>query len=76
MWETKQKLTGTCERVTEPTLPLSAGEAEPKESATCCGKPMTPRFGQARDRQGQIVFGRLALLSLRPGHLLSKIDPL
>ena len=37
---------------------------------------MTPRFGQERDRQGQIVFGHLALLSLRPGHLLSKIDPL
>ena len=56
MWGTKAKLTGTCERVTEVTLAASAGEAEPEGSTTCCGKPMTPRFGQVRDRQGQVVF--------------------
>jgi hypothetical protein len=56
MWGTKQKLIGTCEKVTEPTLPPSAGEAEPKGNTTCCGNPMTPRSGQGRDRLGQVVF--------------------
>ena len=56
MWGTKAKLTGSCGRATDPTLPPPAGEAEPKGSTTCCGKPMTPRFGQARDRRGQVVF--------------------
>ena len=56
MWGAKAKLTRTCEKVTEPTLPASAGEAEPKGSTACCEKPMNPRFGQARDRQGQVVF--------------------
>ena len=56
MWGTRQKLAGTCDRVTKPTLPASAGEAEPEATTTSCGKPMTPRFGQARDQEGQVVF--------------------
>ena len=56
MWGTKPKSIETPARALEPILAASAAEAEPKGKTTCCGKPMTPHFGQARDRLGQVVF--------------------
>jgi hypothetical protein len=56
MWETKLKPRETGQGGTNPTLPATPIYPDSDGNVVCWGKPMTPRFRHARDRDGQMLF--------------------